>query len=141
MARATRKLIGLLVTIMAFELAAAESAASSDGLDRQLTAVLQAARFTGRVQPSLPQRLGRPVNRPLADLSRLLWFDKSGGLHSDNTCGGCHSPATGFGDSQSIAIGIQNNNLLGPHRDGPLNQRRMPAGIAMNSPAKPYSST
>src|SRR3977135_1034142 len=129
MARATSKLIASLAAIMALALAAAGSAASADGLDRHLTAALHAGGFTGRVKESLPQRLGRPVNRQLADLGRLLWFDKSGGLHSDNTCGGCHSPATGFGDSQSIAIGIQNNNLVGPHRDGPRNQRRTPAAV------------
>jgi cytochrome c peroxidase len=122
-----------LAAIMAFELAAAGSAVSAEGgaerLDRQLTAALHAAGFTGRIEQSLPQRLGRPVNRQLADLGRLLWFDKSGGLHSDNTCGGCHSPANGFGDSQSIAIGVQNNNLVGPHREGPRNQRRTPAAV------------
>src|SRR4029453_18557597 len=48
------------------------------------------------------------------------------GLHSDNTCGGCHSPSRGFGDTQSIAMGIQNNNLVGPNRSGPRNQRRTP---------------
>ena len=114
---------------MAFELAAGGSVAHADGLDMRLTSVLHAAGFTGRVEESLPKRLGRPVNPQLADLGRLLWFDKSGGLHSDNTCGGCHSPATGFGDSQSIAIGIQNNNLVGPNRDGPRNQRRTPAAV------------
>jgi cytochrome c peroxidase len=31
-----------------------------------------------------------------------------------------------MGDTQSIAIGIQNNNLVGPHRTGPRNQRRTP---------------
>ncbi len=129
MARATSKLITALAVIMAFELVAVGSATSADGLDTQLTSVLHAAGFTGRVEASLPQRLGRPVNRQLADLGRLLWFDKIGGLHSDNTCGGCHSPATGFGDSQSIAIGIQNNNLVGPHRDGPRNQRRTPGAV------------
>jgi len=115
--------------MMAFAVGAFPSAAGADGLDRRLTAALEAAHFTGRIEESLPRRLGRPVNRQLADLGRLLWFDKSGGLHSDNTCGGCHSPATGFGDSQSIAIGIQNNNLVGPHRDGPRNQRRTPAAV------------
>jgi cytochrome c peroxidase len=59
-------------------------------------------------------------------LGRLLWFDTAGGLHSDNTCGGCHSPGNGFGDSQSIAIGIQNNHIVGPRRSGPRNQRRTP---------------
>jgi len=63
MARATSKVIASLAAIMAFEVAGAGSAASADGLDRQLTAALHAAGFTGRVEQSLPQRLGRPVNR------------------------------------------------------------------------------
>ncbi len=95
-------------------------------MDAQLTAVLQQAGFTGRIASTLTTRLGRPLNPKLADLGRLLWFDKSGGLHNDNTCGGCHNPSDGFGDSQSIAIGVQNNNLVGPHRTGPRNQRRTP---------------
>src|SRR5262249_53637552 len=32
----------------------------------------------------------------------------------------------GFGDTQSIAIGINNNGVVGPHRSGPRNQRRAP---------------
>ena len=47
-------------------------------------------------------------------------------LHRDNTCGGCHSPSNGFGDTQSIAIGVDNNGLVGPNRVGPRNQRRSP---------------
>src|SRR6185436_7871794 len=90
-------------------------------LEDQLRAALRAAGFTGTIQSTLVPRLGRPINNNLADLGRLLWFDKSGGLHSDNTCGGCHSPSTGFGDTQSIAIGIQNNNVVGPNRTGPRN--------------------
>ncbi|HLH54665.1 MAG TPA: cytochrome c peroxidase, partial [Verrucomicrobiae bacterium] len=57
---------------------------------------------------------------------RLLWFDTLTGLHNDNTCGGCHSPTRGFGDTQSIAIGIDNNGIVGPDRHGPRNQRRTP---------------
>ena len=85
-------------------------------LDSQLKSVLAAAGFSGRVESGLEPRLGRTMNPKLADLGRLLWFDPAGGLHSDNTCGGCHSPANGFGDSQSIAIGVQNNNIVGPNR-------------------------
>lgn len=95
-------------------------------LDSQLSDVLTNAGFTGNVELTLEQRLGRPINNKLANLGRLLWFDKAGGLHSDNTCGGCHSPGNGFGDSQSIAIGIQNNNIVGKRRTGPRNQRRTP---------------
>jgi cytochrome c peroxidase len=56
----------------------------------------------------------------------MLWFDPIGGLNDDNTCGGCHSPTNGFGDTQSIAIGIDNNGVVGPDRTGPRNQRRSP---------------
>jgi cytochrome c peroxidase len=96
------------------------------GIDRALRAALNDAGFTGTVQSTLTTRLGRSLDPKLANLGRLLWFDTAGGLHSDNTCGGCHSPANGFGDSQSIAIGVQNNNLVGPSRKGPRNQRRTP---------------
>jgi len=95
-------------------------------LDGELAAILQAAGFTGTVQETLNRRLGRNIDRKLANLGRLLWFDNVGGLHSDNTCGGCHSPTHGFGDTQSIAIGIQNNSIVGARRSGPRNQRRTP---------------
>jgi len=108
-------------------LSSATNVARANDLDNQLRDVLQKATFTGTVGSSLPARLGRPINPKLANLGRLLWFDVSGGLHSDNTCGGCHSPSRGMGDTQSIAIGIQNNNLVGPHRTGPRNQRRTPS--------------
>jgi cytochrome c peroxidase len=106
---------------------AAEPPAS--GPDEQLRAALLKVGYTGTVGSSIERRLGRPINRNLAELGRLLWFDKAGGLHDDNTCGGCHSPANAFGDSQSIAIGVQNNNLVGRHRQGPRNQRRSPPAI------------
>jgi len=77
----------------------------------------------------LEAALGRPINPKLAKLGRLLWFDKIHSLHHDNTCGGCHSPTNGFGDSQPMAIGVQNNNMVGPDRAGPRNQRRTPLVI------------
>src|SRR2546423_11798307 len=126
MARATRKLIASLAAIMAFEVAGAGSAASADGLDRQLTAALHAAGFTGRVEESLPQRLGRPVNRRLADLGRLLWVDKSGGLHSDNTCGGLPSPATGVGGNPSPPVGKKKHKLCRPAPARPPDQTPAP---------------
>ena len=105
--------------------------ASDDGkLDDALAAVLADAGFTGNIQQIFQQRLeanlGRPIDPKLASLGRLLWFDKIHSLHHDNTCGGCHSPTNGFGDSQPMAIGVQNNNLVGPDRAGPRNQRRTP---------------
>src|SRR2546425_5886060 len=105
----------------------AGAAAASESLDAKWTQALTKAGFSGRIESPLLPRLGRPINAQLADLGRLLWFDVIGGLHSDNTCGGCHSPTNGFGDSQSIAIGVQNNNLVGQNRSGPRNQRRTPS--------------
>lgn len=95
-------------------------------MDDDLARVLKAARFTGRIESTLEARLGRRINNELADLGRLLWFDTLPSLGRDDTCGGCHSPGNGFGDSQSIAIGVQNNNKVGPNRTGPRNQRRSP---------------
>jgi cytochrome c peroxidase len=98
-------------------------------LDEQLSGVLRSARFTGTIESTLERRLGRKVDPDLAELGRLLWFDKLPALYHDNACGGCHSPSNGFGDTQSIAIGIQNNNLVGPDRSGPRNKRRAPIVI------------
>ncbi|MEN3337457.1 MAG: cytochrome c peroxidase [Acidobacteriota bacterium] len=95
-------------------------------LDSQLATVLARAGFTGRIESTLEARLGRPIDRKLADLGRLLWFDSVHALNKDNTCGGCHSPTNAFGDTQSIAIGVQNNGIVGPRRTGPRNQRRSP---------------
>lgn len=100
---------------------------AKSGIDDELEHALREAGFTGNIQRQLSWRLGRPLDAKLADLGRLLFFDNLTGLHDDNTCGGCHSPATGLGDSQSIAIGIQSNGIVGPHRAGPRNQRRTPS--------------
>ena len=95
-------------------------------LDARLARVLEDAGFTGRIEASLERRLGRRIDAKLADLGRLLWFDTLHALHHDNTCAGCHSPTNGFGDSQAMAIGVQNNGIVGPDRAGPRNQRRSP---------------
>jgi cytochrome c peroxidase len=109
------------------------AATASGDLDSDLELVLSAAGFTGDIQNAFEQRiqanLGRKINPKLADLGRMLWFDKIHSLHRDNTCGGCHSPTNGFGDSQVMAIGVQNNNLVGPDRHGPRNQRRTPLAV------------
>ena len=98
-------------------------------LDATLAAVLKNAGFTGEIESALERRLDRPIDGRLADLGRLLFFDKLHSLHHDNTCAGCHSPTNGFGDTQSIAIGVQNNSVVGPDRSGPRNQRRTPMVI------------
>jgi cytochrome c peroxidase len=110
----------------AFAPDAGSSAEHGENLDRELRAYLSSHGFTGRVGSTLELRLGRQVDRRVAELGRLLWFDPITGLNDDNTCAGCHSPTNGFGDTQPIAIGIQSNGVVGPQRRGPRNQRRSP---------------
>ena len=98
-------------------------------LDQQLEAVLAEHGFTGAIESTIPTRLGRPIDRQLAETGRLLFFDTVGGLNNDNNCSGCHSPTHGFGDTQSIAIGVENNGIVGPDRTGPRNQRRTPTVV------------
>ena len=115
--------------------ASARSLATRDGLDTELRAYLTTLGFTGRVASTLEARLGRRIDHQAAEVGRMLWFDPIGGLNDDNTCGGCHSPTNGFGDTQSIAIGIDNNGVVGPGRTGPRNQRRSP--MVINTPFFP----
>jgi cytochrome c peroxidase len=105
------------------------AAGRGNQIDQLLSAKLRELGFTGKIEATLVQRLGRPLDRKLANLGRLLWFDTIGGLNDDNTCAGCHSPTNGFGDTQSIAIGIENNGIVGPDRAGPRNMRRTPMAI------------
>src|ERR1044072_2230222 len=102
---------------------------SSATLDDQLAAVLAEHGFTGRIESTLEPRLGRKLDNQLVDLGRLPFFDTVGGLNNDNNCSGCHSPRNGFGDSQSIEIGIDNNRIAGPDLAGPRNQRRTPTVV------------
>jgi cytochrome c peroxidase len=110
-------------------LPALATGSSKDPVDAELTARLRSLGFTGRVESTLTKRLGRQLDPRLADTGRLLWFDTILGLNDDNACAGCHSPAAGFGDTQSIAIGIDSNRVVGPDRTGPRNQRRAPMVI------------
>ncbi|MCM3879393.1 MAG: hypothetical protein ND807_04715 [Vicinamibacterales bacterium] len=98
-------------------------------LNDRLEKVLKREGFTGEIQFQLEQRLGRRLDQDLVNIGRQLWFDPIHSLHHDNTCAGCHSPTNGFGDTQSIAIGVDNNNKVGPSRKGPRNQRRSPLVI------------
>lgn len=102
------------------------SSKKASQLDQELTKALKQHGFTGTVDQTLQTRLGRSLNVNLADLGRNLFFDKILSIQGDNACAGCHAPAHGFADTQSIAIGINNNNLVGANRQGPRNQRRTP---------------
>jgi cytochrome c peroxidase len=120
------------LAVLALSFAAFQARAAPDEgsrLDRELEAALKQAGFTGRIESTLEARLGRRIDPELAEIGRLLWFDTVTGLNDDNTCAGCHSPTAGFGDTQSIAIGVDNNGIVGPHRAGPRNMRRSPMVI------------
>lgn len=119
-------LILSIVLVGAFVVAGASISGKPTTIDQQLSIVLEQLGFTGRIESRLQERLGRKLDNRKIELGRLLWFDTIGGLNNDNTCGGCHSPTNAFGDTQSIAIGINNNLIVGPHRTGPRNQRRTP---------------
>ena len=108
---------------------ATAASVAADDVDAALRAYLTSHGFTGHIASTLETRLGRRIDRQLADVGRQLWFDPIQGLNDDNTCGGCHSPTNGFGDTQPIAIGIDNNRIVGPGRAGPRNQRRTPMAI------------
>lgn len=128
------KIIVVLITLIAAGvvfISPRVSAKADNGIDQQLSELLHANGFTGRVGTSLEERLGRQIDNQLADLGRLAFHDSLLGLNDDNSCSGCHAAPRGFGDSQSIAIGIENNNIVGPDRTGPRNQRRAP--IVLNN--------
>src|SRR5438445_2730111 len=119
-------LLHMLLVVSALLCPRTVAAGGDDIVDRELAARLQELGFTGNIEATLEKRLNRAVNPARANLGRLLWFDTITGLNNDNTCAGCHSPTRGFGDTQSIAIGIDNNGVVGPDRAGPRNQRRTP---------------
>lgn len=130
MAKVSIILIFTLIYVMFSTLAWHTPRASAGGgnqTDQQLSALLSQHGFTGRIDSTLEERLGRHVDNQLADLGRNLFFDTVGGLNNDNNCAGCHVPSAGLGDTQSIAIGIDNNGIVGPNRAGPRNQRRTPS--------------
>src|SRR5262245_14440886 len=99
---------------------------NANSLDATLAELLDQHGFTGRIGQQLEARLGRRIDPDLSDLGRNLFFDPIMALRRDNSCAGCHAPQFGFADSQSIAIGIHNNNVVGHGRTGPRNQRRSP---------------
>lgn len=123
------KLTVVLLTVVAGgAMFAARGTAARGGnpLDEALSAALEQQGFTGHVGQSLEQRLGRKLDNRLADLGRLAFHDSLLALGDDNSCAGCHAAPAGFGDTQSIAIGVSNNGVVGPDRAGPRNQRRAP---------------
>lgn len=98
-------------------------------VDKQLIRLLADHKYTGRIEEQLEVKLGRKINAKKVELGKLIFFDKGLAWHQDNSCAGCHSPMVGFGDSQFMAIGVENNDIVGNGRKGPRNQRRSPMVI------------
>jgi cytochrome c peroxidase len=119
-------LLALVASGALFLTRRASAKGGDSALDYQLSFVVNQQSFTGRIGSTLEQRLGRKVDNQLADLGRNLFHDTIVGLNNDNSCSGCHAATAGFGDTQSIAIGVDNNFIVGPGRHGPRNQRRTP---------------
>ncbi|WP_437305145.1 cytochrome-c peroxidase [Sorangium sp. So ce388] len=124
-----RTLVALATCLVITLVLARPARARASLIDDRLAATLARHGFTGEIESTLESRLGRKVDKKLAKLGRDLFFDSILGLNDDNSCAGCHSPTTGFADTQSIAIGIDNNGVVGPGREGPRNQRRAPTVI------------
>lgn len=123
------KLTAILLTVVfaaTFMIAPKISSQNENPLDLELQNVLNQHGFTGRIEQNLQQRIGRPIDNKLSDLGRLTFHDSLLGLANDTSCSACHSASVGFGDTQSIAIGVANNNIVGADRTGPRNQRRAP---------------
>ena len=105
------------------------SARGDDSLDQELKAALASHGFTGRIESTVQDRLGRAINEKLATAGHFLYYDAILSIKKDNACAACHSPTAGYADTQSIAIGIDSNGFVGPSRKGPRNRRRAPSAI------------
>ncbi|AUX26100.1 hypothetical protein SOCEGT47_066590 [Sorangium cellulosum] len=122
-----RALVALATAVvLTLLLARAAHARRCSDVDERLAETLARHGFTGAIESTLEERLGRRLDRKLARLGRELFYDSILGLNDDNSCAGCHSPTAGFADTQSISIGIESNGVVGPRRAGPRNQRRAP---------------
>lgn len=119
-------LIAFIIMGVVFLSPKSSAKVADNTLDNQLSTSLRSHGFTGKIESTLEQRLKRKIDNRLADLGRNLFHDTIVGLNDDNSCSGCHAATAGFGDTQSIAIGVDNNFIVGPDRAGPRNQRRTP---------------
>ncbi|WP_081716412.1 cytochrome-c peroxidase [Asticcacaulis sp. AC460] len=99
----------------------------ANATDVALTQILTKLGVTGTLQTDYVKARGKPIDPQLAELGQFLFFDTILSLANDNSCSGCHAPQAAFSDTQSIAIGVGSNCVVGPSREGLHNQRRSPS--------------
>lgn len=119
-------LASIVAAVLAMSATAIAENGKEKGLDERLKRMLDQQGFTGNIEMTLEEKLGRPLEPDLIELGRDLFFDEIMSLHNDNACAGCHAPAFGFGDPGSVAYGVDNNRIVGPNRDGTRNERKAP---------------
>ena len=104
------KLVVLVVALifggLFFVTRSGSARSNQNPLDNELSNVLRQNEFTGNIESTLESKLGRRVDNKLADLGRNLFHDTIVSLKGDQSCAACHSATAGFGDTKSIAIGI-----------------------------------
>jgi cytochrome c peroxidase len=72
-------------------------------LEQELRPALAREGFSGRIESTVEAKLGRPINQRLAAIGDLPYYDAILDIKQDNACAACHSPTTGYADTQSIA--------------------------------------
>ena len=89
--------------------------------------------FTGDIEQTfrkkIERNLGRPINPKLANLGRLLWFDRFSRWAATTAVAGAIRPRTGWATPNRSRSACRTTTLVGPHRSGPRNQRRAPTVI------------
>ena len=77
-------LFGIVVGLVPPDLQAASGSSNNlglDSVDAQLASMLNRLKFTGSIESTLEQRLGRKLDQRLAQVGQMLWFDTITGLH------------------------------------------------------------
>ena len=102
---------------------------NSRNLDARLKAELQRVGFTGRSNRRWRRAWGARSTRSSPISAGCCGSTPSAACTTTTPAPAAIRRPPGFGDTQSIAIGVQNNGLVGPNRTGPRNQRRTPTVV------------
>ncbi len=83
-----------------------------------------------------------PMNDPLVQLGKALFYAKSMSPNGDVACVSCHHPFFGFGDNLALPIGVdaENPDLLGPGRKRKKTDPGQTPGFGPGDPPMPRNS-